>query len=197
MPCSSRPSTREETTQRPSKSGRNSSSFWCSWRTVTRLMLETRGRSNEKEACSRQANRRKVRWDFSAESAAWWADHFGSLPLETRGTCHAPPEVSRESCAPGNNANDVNGYKAGLTEPLASASQIAAARFLETVSRLPGNLRWQRIQGSIRRTWRTSLSYGMGKISGDNLQTSGYCRKSKWRSFSAYTCGTAEVTTGE
>ena len=65
----------------------------------------------------------------------------GSLPFEAPGTCDAPPEVHRRSVVlvggRRDNVKDDSGCRAVFTEQGASASQVAVATVLDTISRLP------------------------------------------------------------
>ena len=63
----------------------------------------------------------------------------GPLSPEERRTCRTPPEIQGASCASGEtNVKDEEGYRAVFTEQGSSASQMAAARFLNTISKVRG-----------------------------------------------------------
>ena len=63
----------------------------------------------------------------------------GLLSLEERRACETPPDIHRSRVVLwGDNVKDEEGYRAVLSEARASASQMAVAKFLDTISMLPG-----------------------------------------------------------
>ena len=63
----------------------------------------------------------------------------GCVSSEEMPTFHRASKNTRaESCSGGRNVEDESGYKAVFTEQGASASQMAATKFLQTISRISG-----------------------------------------------------------
>ena len=61
------------------------------------------------------------------------------LSFEERRACKTPPDIQRVRVVLwGDNVKDEEGYRAILSEPRPSASQMAVAKFLDTISMLPG-----------------------------------------------------------
>ena len=64
---------------------------------------------------------------------------YVSLSSEERRSCKTPPKIPSVSGSPGGHTvKDEGGYKAVFAEQSASASQMAAAKFLRTFSFMPG-----------------------------------------------------------
>ena len=62
----------------------------------------------------------------------------GPLSSEERRTCKTPPQINERVVLWEDNVKDEEGYRAVCTEQVASASQMAAAQFLDTISKIPG-----------------------------------------------------------
>ena len=78
----------------------------------------------------------------------------GPLSLEERRTCKTPPEIYRGRVVlRGHNVKDEEGYRAVFTEQGASASRMAAAKFLDTFSKLVGMAGETQFQRTFKSKW--------------------------------------------
>ena len=100
------------------------------WENQRQCQHGTQGRVRSKSAVIRQAKK-----DGKHSSLR---EFDGPLSLEGRRTCKTPPEIQGASCAPGGQRQRRKGYRAVFTEQGASASQMAAAKFLDTISKWYG-----------------------------------------------------------
>ena len=81
-------------------------------------------------------------WSHPSDEEGWKNSPLreldGPLSLEERRTCETPPGIQEATCAPGDNVKDEGWYRAVFTEQGVSVSQMAAAKFLDAMSKLLG-----------------------------------------------------------